>query len=286
MHERFSAEKDIRVRHRQDAVQDYMSPGVQQVSPHFHYQCELLVGISGEADFVIAGSTYHVGTGSILFVSNMENHYISTHSGNFDRYTIRFSNEALAALIPDSLLLSIFKQRPAGFCHHYFCTPQELAIYQRVLEVMMREYEEQRPFWDYIVASRLRDLLVWMYRRNPAAFPGERNTKGQNTIFHIQNYIEAHPEENLSLDEMAARFYISKYHLSHSFKSVTGFNFKQYIVTARISKAKDLLLNTDLEVNVIGQQVGFGNTSHFIRSFRTAEGMSPLQYRNRARREL
>ena len=284
MPDRFSPQTDIRVLHRQDAVRRYMSPDVQQIQPHFHYQNEFLFTVGGTADFHISGKTYHVQSGSFLFVNNLENHYIISHSEGYDRYTVRFSNEALNTLIHDPLLLSIFKQRPSGFCHQYVCTPQEMKHYVLMLDIMTREYAEQAPYWDYLIASKLRDILIYMYRHQPNAFPGERGQSGQELIFNVQNYIESNFNQNLQLEEIADRFFISKYHLSHIFSSITGYPLKQYLIMVRLSKAKDLLLHTDQEIQQIAWNVGFTSASHFIRIFKSHEGLSPLQYRNRVNR--
>lgn len=286
MAERFLPDTDIRITHRQDAVQSYMAPDVQQKAPHFHYLCEFLLNVGGTAEFNVEGRVYHVEPGTALCISNLENHFILSHSEGYDRYTARFSNDALTTLIHDPLLLSIFKQRPEGFCHQYVCSPEELAHYAHMLDIMVREYQNRKPYWDYLIASKMRDILVYMYRRNPDAFPGTRKQAGQDVIFDIQNYIESHLADDLQLETVAARFYINKYYLSHSFKNVTGYAYKQYVVMARLSKAKDLLLNSSDAVQHIAPQVGFASASHFIRSFRQAEGMSPLQYRNRALKKL
>lgn len=285
MSERFSPDTDIQVIHRQDAVAGGMAPDVQDKAPYFHYQCEFLLTVEGVAEFNVSGQVYQVGPGTVLCINNLENHFIISNSADYDRYTARFSNEALAALIHDPLLLSIFKQRPEGFCHQYVCTPKEAARYARMLSVMVREYDEQRPYWDYVTVGRMRDILVSMYRRAPEAFPGTRRQAGQALISDVQNYVEAHLSENLQLETVAARFYVNKFHLSHSFKSVTGYAYKQYVIMARLSKAKDLLLNGRESVQHIAVQVGFASASHFIRSFRQAEGISPLKYRNQARRK-
>lgn len=284
MPDRFSPETDIRIYHRQDAVRRYMSPDVQQNKPHFHYQNELLLTVAGKADFHISGKTYHVSSGSFLFVNNLENHYIISHSEGYDRYTVRFSNEALSTLIHDPLLLSIFKQRPEGFCHQYVCSPQEMSHYVLMLDIMAREYEKQEPYWDYLIASKLRDILIYLYRRRPQAFPGARRQSGQELIFNVQNYIERHFGENLQLEELADRFFISKYHLSHRFSDITGYTLKHYIIMVRLSKAKDLLLHTDQEIQQIAWDVGFTSASHFIRIFKANEGIFPLQYRSRAKK--
>lgn len=280
----FSKDTDILIRHRQDSVGTYMSPAVQGAAPHFHYQYELLLTVGGSADFVIAGVCYHIEPGSILFMSNMENHYILSSSPNYDRYTLRFSNEVLAAYLRDPLLLSIFKQRPEHFCHQYHCTPEQLGHFTHLAQLIEQEYQAQAPYWDQIILSRVLTILVEMYRTRPESFPAHQSAESQSLIFNVQNYIESHLQEELTLDAVAGRFFVNKFHLSHSFSRVTGYTFKRYIILARIAKAKDLLLNSNEEVSAISQQVGFNNVSHFIRTFKGCEDISPLQYRNRARK--
>lgn len=280
---RFSPEADIVVKHRQDTVRRDMAPDVQQTAPYFHYQYEFILIVGGTAVYNISGREYLAQTGTVLCISSLENHFITTHSEGYDRYTVRFSNEALTTLIRDPVLISIFKQRPQGFCHQYACTSAEMEHYMHMLDIMTREYVEQKPYWDYLIASKLRDILVYMYRRRPEAFPGARSQASQMLIFDIQNYIEGHLTEDLQLETVAGRFFINKYYLSHNFSGVTGYTFKQYVVMARLSKAKDLLLHTQSEIREIATSVGFSSASHFIRIFKQNEGISPLQYRNRAK---
>ncbi len=284
MDTQFSPQKDILISHRKNQVQGYMSPEHQQAAPHFHYQYELLLCVEGTAEFVIAGHAYNLTPGSILFMSNMETHWILSYSKGYERYTLRFSNDIVELYLRDPLLLSIFKQRPKGFSHHYQCGEQEFARYLNLIQLMEQEYRQLKPYWVQMIASKLVTILVSMYRRHPEHFPGSQNAENQNLIFNVQNYIELNLGEDLSLDAVAAKFFISKYHLSHSFTQVTGYSFKEFIITGRISKAKDLLLTTQDEVSAIGRATGFHNASNFIRTFKSREGLSPLQYRNRARK--
>lgn len=285
MSNRFSPETDVRVIHWQRAALSSLSPAAQQLHPYFHYQCEFLLTVGGSAEFNVSGRVYHLKPGSVLCISNLENHFIISHSGDYDRYSILFSNDALATFIHDPLLLSIFKQRPEDFCHQYLCTEKETAHYAKMLDIMLREYIEQNAYWDYLIASKMRDILVYMYRHRPEAFPGSRRQAGQDVIFDIQNHIESHLAEDLRLDTIATKFYINKYYLSHSFKNVTGYAYKQYVVMARLSKAKDLLSNSADTIQDIADQVGFASTSHFIRSFRQAEGITPLKYRSQIQKK-
>lgn len=274
---------EILINYRRNQVESYMNPDRQTAAPHFHYQYELLLCIAGEADFVIAGQLYHIGTGSMLFMSNHENHCIQLYSQGYERYTLRFSTELVELYLRDPLLLSIFKQRPHGFSHLYQCTPQELKHYLALIRLMDQEYQNQKPYWTQMISAKLMTILISMFRMHPECFPGSRSTENQGLIFNIQNYIEMNPGADLRLDTVASKFYVSKFHLSHCFPQITGYSYKDFIIITRIAKAKDLLLRTQDDVSVIGKAVGFQNASNFIRTFKAREGVSPLQYRKAAR---
>ncbi len=276
-------EEDLLIRHRRGEPGFYMRPELQAAQPHFHYQYELLLCTGGSAQFIVAGRSYSLSPGSVLFISNLENHFIYSHDDAFERYAIRFSSVA-AEQMRNPLLLSLFRQRPEGFCHLYQCGEKETARCARLFQSMEREYARQKPCWSQVVISSFLILLAGLYRCAPACFPASRHPEGQMLIFRVQSYLESHLAEELSLDAVSARFYVDKYHLSHQFTRFTGYSFKQFITSARLSKAKDLLLHSDREIRDIAAEVGYHSATHFIRVFKEAEGLSPLQYRLRQRR--
>lgn len=275
----FRPNVDISVSHRQDPVQGYMAPDIQKRSPHFHYLYEMLIVTNGSADFHISGKQYHVEKGSILCIGNMENHYVAAYSVGFDRYSIRFSSEALSSFVHGAQLLSVFKQRSGEFLHHYRCIPEEIRYYQRICDHMVAEFQEQKDFWDLRVGSMFQDILINMYRRQKAFFPVYQRTDVQKLVFEIENYIETHLQEDLRLEVIAEKYYTNKFYLSHCFSDVASHSFKQHVLLARISKAKHLLLTSDKEIQTISEEVGFHSVPHFIRIFKKYEQLSPLQYR-------
>ena len=271
-------EEDLLIKHRFGEPAFYMRPEQQAANPHFHYQYEFLLCTGGKAEFVVAGKNYTMTKGSALFISNLENHFIYSHDDAFERYAFRFSSSA-AEQMRNPVLLSVFRQRPENFCHLYQCGEKELLSYQRLFLNMEKEFAAQRPCWSQVILSTFLILLSGIYRKSPNIFPASRHPEGQMLIFRVQSYLESHLAEDLSLDAVSARFYVDKFHLSHQFTRFTGYSFKQYITSARLSKAKDLLLHSGEEIRQIAEQVGYHSATHFIRMFKEAEGVSPLQYR-------
>lgn len=95
------------------------------------------------------------------------------------------------------------------------------------------------------------------------------------------DFLQAHFDEALTLDEIAGHLNISKYHLSREFTRCTGDSIHQYLIRLRINHAKELLRETTLSVEEIAFRSGIHHVSHFIHLFRERENMTPLEYRRR-----
>ena len=103
--------------------------------------------------------------------------------------------------------------------------------------------------------------------------------KMDSLCLEIEEYINNHYSEDLSLESIAEKFYISTFHLSHLFKKETGYNFKQYLMRMRIGEAQRILLHTDKRVADIAEMVGYEDASYFSRAFMKETGMTPREYR-------
>lgn len=97
----------------------------------------------------------------------------------------------------------------------------------------------------------------------------------------VKEYIDVHFAGHLSLDELSAHFFLSKYHLSREFKRIYGITLGNYILSQRITYAKELLRFSDKSIEAIAAACGIADTSYFNKVFRKSEGISPSQYRKR-----
>lgn len=101
---------------------------------------------------------------------------------------------------------------------------------------------------------------------------------------HLMNQIMDYIDENydryeFSLERMAEHLNISSTYLSHIFKAMTGDTVLEYIWNMRATRAKELLVSSELPVKDIVKSIGYINGSSFIRKFRAKEGMTPGEYR-------
>ena len=102
---------------------------------------------------------------------------------------------------------------------------------------------------------------------------------GDQAIQRVEQYIYAHLQDDLSLQVLADVGNFNASYLSRIFKQKYHCNLSDYIVRARMSLAKELLINTNEKIYLIAEKAGYGTISSFNRVFRKMEGMSPAEYR-------
>lgn len=95
----------------------------------------------------------------------------------------------------------------------------------------------------------------------------------------VLQYISEHFTEDLTLENTAHALGISRIHLSHIFSQQLHINFRQYINTLRIDRARTLLRNPSYSISQIAYLCGYGNQRTFHRAFLAQCGMPPNQFR-------
>lgn len=96
----------------------------------------------------------------------------------------------------------------------------------------------------------------------------------------IAAHLEAHCGEEISLSALGRQFYLSPNRLIDLFRAETGRTPYAYLMECRLSRARTLLETTDLPVQQIARETGFGSASNFACQFRRICGMSPRAYRS------
>lgn len=107
--------------------------------------------------------------------------------------------------------------------------------------------------------------------------------ENQNRVRHlvdsVNEYIEQHLQEDLSLIRIAELVYLSPTYFSKLYKNMTGMNFKEYVTDRRMKKAAELLQTTNLKIKDIAEAVGFESPPYFNRAFKKYYKVTPLEYR-------
>lgn len=114
---------------------------------------------------------------------------------------------------------------------------------------------------------------------SPAAEAKVLHIPASNQLYPVMQYIEQHPEEPVSLHEMAELCHLSPSYFSKLWLRNTGENFTSYVNHKKTELAKQMLLNSAESISFIASSLGFSDTSYFIKVFKKAEGVTPLAFR-------
>ncbi|MBQ8836899.1 MAG: exo-alpha-sialidase [Clostridia bacterium] len=99
------------------------------------------------------------------------------------------------------------------------------------------------------------------------------------TIDAIKKYIEEHISEDFHVSDLAESLHISVNYFCRMFKAVTGITVTDYCNSLRITKAKQLLINTNESINEIAQKCGFCTAAYLTENFTRLEKIAPTEYR-------
>lgn len=123
--------------------------------------------------------------------------------------------------------------------------------------------------------STLLTLIVKLPRETIKTIPYKKLT----LVEQVKQYLDAHYAENITLDNLAFRFNLSPYYLSHLFKQETHFSPIHYLIRRRIGEAQSLLTYTNYSISKIAGLVGYDNANYFSTLFTKMIGISPSLYR-------
>ena len=257
--------------------------------PHFHESVEFLLPVSHGGQMFVENQVYDLAPATMFILPDATLHKTlgtgEDGSCPYERYVLH---------VPLSTL-------------HAISTPKT-DLYQRVLEssrmaelgenyeplvALLRRLDrtqegEDRFGGDILQMNLLSEFLVEALSAAPrreeamSALSVDQHMltptrEGTLRIDLVLAYLQEHMAEKLTLDQIAAEFFISKYYLSHCFKSATGFSVGQYLINTRILEARRMLQDGG-RVAQVGEAVGFHSNEHFIRTFTKLTGISPKQY--------
>lgn len=126
----------------------------------------------------------------------------------------------------------------------------------------------------YLLANRLADTVSGIARKPPAGHARDRKRTVETAM-----WIDAQSHRPIDLAEAAHEAGLSPFHFLRTFAEVLGVTPHQYLVRSRLRHAARLLADEERAITDIAYDVGFGDLSNFVRTFRRAAGVSPRGFR-------
>ncbi len=242
---------------------------------HYHSAVEILWTLEGCVTYTVEGKTYEIRKNEVLIVPPGKEHGLVMEEG---------SSRNLFLFEPDAIVNMLDAKRLSSGLDRVFHLKEEdrkdiIPLLQEAVDI----YQERDLMWNTLCYSCMMRMyaqlaqkyLSGMALRRHQGSPGE----DQEMIAGVLTYINNHYQEDVTLDQVASFAGFSRYYFSRSFRSKTGYSFKEYLCQKRIQVATDLLIHTRAPIQDIARESGFGSVATFNRLFRDYKKCTPTQYR-------
>ncbi len=248
---------------------------------HFHDFHKLIICLAGSVTYIIEGKTYQLKPWDILLVPMNKIHHSKTDSINAYERIVLFVDTYFLENSADSADLSeCFKLAERGERHLFRAEGdmrREIAHALTGIESSLhsRDFGSQ-----FLAKTYFFRLMIFINR-----LVLDEKSIGSALVLdkkldEIIAYINSHFCEDITIDRLSKKFFISKSYLMHRFKSVTGGSVHSYIIQKRLAAALSMLRD-GVPVSVAAAECGFGDYTCFYRSFRKAYGFSPGEAQTR-----
>lgn len=260
-------------------IYHYLDSSELHVSLHFHdfYECYYL--LSGRVSYQIDNHSYTMAAGDLLLIGPNQLHrpLISGTALPYERIVLWISHKHIERLsTPQTDLSSCFQSDKYNLSR--LPKLRRAAIEQKLFALL--EATDGEGFGrDVLCRSRMMDLLVELNRDYLEAQPSPaRAGISVNALTDsVSAYLDAHLSEQVSLDELAASVYLSKYYLARTFRRETGVTIFQMLMQKRMIRARNLILE-GMPLLAVAAQCGFADYSGFYKAFVNEYGVSPRAY--------
>lgn len=263
--------RDFELQYKRDSY-------LKDVELHHHDFFELYFLMSGDVTYIIESKIYHVMPGDILLISPKELHQlvIRPEMSSYERYVLWVDPQALQRLGGDAELSRCFDTAMGS--NLISLHGEDRSRVQSLMEAMHRESHQGGFGSEKLMESLLVQLLVTVNRLALRQDTKPRDMPHSNVaVSRVIDYVNLHYGEALSLDMLAEKFFVSKYHLSHEFNRQVGTSIYRYIQKKRLLIARQLMAQGK-RPNEVYSACGFGDYAGFYRAFKAEYGTGPREY--------
>jgi AraC-like DNA-binding protein len=258
---------------------------LKDIPPHkipFHYHSfdKIILFLNGKVDYIIEGKSYALIPRDIVFVSHNDIHRpVIDAAFPYERIVIYISPVFLQKYQDHTDNLSYcfdLAKKQSSVMHLNPGKSHDLLYHMEKLE----NISQDTGFANGLYARIL--FLEFMILLNRSLLGHEleeiHSATYDKRILQILQYIKTHLFEKLTIDDLAQRFYLSKYYMMRKFKIDTGYSIHQYITNKRLLLARDCIRN-DIPLTKLCFDCGFKDYSTFSRAFKNMFQQTPTEYK-------
>lgn len=260
----------------------YEDRSLPSVDLHTHDYYEFYFFLEGDVQIQVGQELFPVRFGDIMLIPPHLPHctLIHSHEVPYRRFVFWISQEYCNHLLQSSPDYAYIMQYVETEKNYIFHTDQITfnAIQSKILR-LLEEMRAEKFGRNAQISICINDLVLALNRLvYEQTTPKYKNTE-RLLYQQLEEYIEDHLEEDLSLDELSKQFYASKYHIAHVFKDNIGLSIHQYITKKRLNLCREAI-SGKMSITEAYHKFGFGDYSSFYRAFKKEYGISPKDYRD------
>lgn len=256
-------------------LQDYCE---LRIESHYHDFYKLVVFLSGKGIYYIDGAAYELRPWDILLINRDMLHKPEIDpSQPYKRIILWLSPDFVTQLGEQQTdLAACFQQSAQKRFHRLRPTQEQVTVLQPLLQQLSAAAQKKAPDDELFCRALLTQLLIGVNRlaAAPAVQEYKERAVRDKTIGQILHYVDANLAEDLSVETLAARSFLSKYYLMRKFKQQTGYSLHQYILQKRLIAANQRL-RSGYSVMSACLESGFRDYANFARAFKKQFGRTP-----------
>lgn len=233
-----------------------------------------MIFLSGKVTYHIEGKAYHLKPWDILLVSRHAIHKSEIDASvPYERFILWIKND-----IPNKQLLQCFQKASD---RSYNLVRLNSSLQEKLKDVLFELEASARSEAfgkDILTQALFQEFMVYLNRifLEKQYIFDKKSYSYDSQIANILKYINHHLGEDLSVDALASRHYISKYHLMRKFKEETGYTLHNYVINKRLLQARTLI-SEGTPILKAAHESGFAEYSTFSRAYRKQFGKAPSE---------
>lgn len=248
---------------------------IPKLKYHCHDFIELLIVISGSVNYIIDDNYHHLRRGQVLILD----------PGVYHNLLLDESTKVSILLI--GITNVNFIEDGENFIElKYNSSILTLNTYEedflKCCDELVKEQKNKKFAYSLLLKSLVMKLLAIIFREIElndtylyTVNCSNESREKRNIVNTIIDYLEENYMKEVSLDKLSKNMYLSPVYISKIFKEETGDSPINHLIKIRLSKAKQLLTESNLPIKVVAQTVGYNDAYYFSKLFKKYYGVPP-----------
>lgn len=246
-------------------------------SSHFHKCYEFIHIIHGHLVYNVEGTDYILSDGDFIMTNPDELHSFSfPHDSEYKR---EFLHIYPGFIKNYPHLAKTLNERKSGYFNRFGKEVVKKYEIDKIFRAMERTCANITEDTDFLMFTLSLQLITKVNRVLLDEQPEYQEVIKDKKANSVRDYIDNHYQEEISLEALAKKLYISQSYLSRTFKSEMGMTIKAYTNMRRVTRAKNLIMQGHRNITNLFWECGFKDYSTFYRAFIKYVGMSPEEFR-------